>query len=320
LVRLCHRLSQIRPQIVHAHTPKGGLLGMLAARITHVPIRIYHVHGLPFMTAKGFRRLILRLSERTACLLASRVLCVSHSIREIAVAERLCSPEKVKVLLHGSGNGVDAVSRFNPAYADEGLRRQVRAQAGIPADALVIGFVGRIVRDKGIVELAGAWLRLRDEFNVLYLLLVGPFEPQDPLPEEVVHLLRSDPRIRLVDLVDNIFPFYAAMDIVTLPSYREGFPNVPLEAAAMQIPVVATRIPGCVDAVQDGLTGTLITPQDAEALATALRMYLNDPELRQRHGRAAREYVLANFRPEDIWEALYREYEDLLSLSCCKAL
>ncbi len=320
LVRLCRRLSQLCPQIVHAHTPKGGLLGILAARLTGVPIRIYHIRGLPFMTAKGFRRLILRLSERTACLLASRVLCVSHSIREIAVAERLCPPEKIKVLLHGSGNGVDAVSRFNPSYADEELRRQVRAQAGIPADALVIGFVGRIVRDKGIAELAEAWLRLRDEFNVLHLLLVGPFEPQDPLPEEVVLLLRSDPRIRLVDLVDDIFPFYAAMDIVTLPSYREGFPNVPLEAAAMQIPVVATRIPGCVDAVQDGLTGMLIPPQDAEALATALRMYLNDPGLRQRHGRAAREYVLANFRPEDIWEALYREYKDLLSLSCCRTL
>jgi glycosyltransferase involved in cell wall biosynthesis len=313
LVRLCRALSQIKPHIVHAHTPKGGLLGSLAAYMTGVPVRIYHIRGLPFMTAKGLKRLILRLSERVACLLAGRVLCVSHSIREIAIAERLCPPAKIKVLRNGSGNGVDAVSRFNPARADSQLRGQVRAQIGIPADALVIGFVGRIVRDKGIMELAEAWSRLRDEFNSLFLLLVGPLEPQDPLPEKVVQLLRSDPRVRLVDFAADIFPFYTAMDVVTLPSYREGFPNVPLEAAAMQLPIVATRIPGCTDAIQDGSTGMLIPPYDAGALTTALRAYLNNPELRRRHGRAAREYVLANFRPQDIWEALYHEYEELLA-------
>ena len=319
LVRLCCTLSRIKPHIVHAHTPKGGLLGTLAACLMGVPVRLYHIRGLPFMTAKGFKRLILRLSEQMACLLARRVLCVSHSIREVALAERLCPPGKIKVLLNGSGNGVDAVSRFNPARADDQLRQQTRAQIGIPADALVIGFVGRVVRDKGVTELAEAWLRLRDEFGLAYLLLVGPFEPQDPLPAETVHLLRNDPRIRLIDFVADTFPFYVAMDVVALPSYREGFPNVPLEAAAMQLPVVATRVPGCVDAVQDGSTGTLIPSRDAQALAVALRTYLADAELRYRHGSAAREYVLTNFKPQDIWEALYHEYKELLSQYGCRA-
>ncbi len=308
IVRLIRRL---RPHIVHAHTPKGGLLGMIAAWLARVPVRIYHIRGLPLMTASGPRRTLLKWTERIACALANRVLCVSHSVREVAIAERLCPPQKIHVLLGGSGNGVDATGRFDPRNVGESARAKTRLQYGIPDDALVVGFVGRLVRDKGIVELAEAWRILREELPDLHLLLAGPFEAEDPVPPSVEAALRQDSRVHLTGMDWNTPPLYAAMDLLVLPTYREGFPNAPLEAASMALPVVATRIPGCTDAIADGVTGTLVPPRDAASLAVALRAYLQDPERRRSHGRAGRERVLREFRRETIWEALFGEYFEM---------
>jgi glycosyltransferase involved in cell wall biosynthesis len=312
IVRLWQCIRQIQPQIVHAHTPKGGLLGTIAAFLARVPVRVYHIHGLPLMTAKGYKRLLLGWSEKLSCLLANQVFCVSHSIREVVVSQKLCPATKVKVLLRGSINGVDAVNRFNKANVSETNRQELCSQYGIPLDALVVGFVGRIVRDKGIAELVSAWKTLCKEFPKLHLLMVGEFEPQDPVSPEVKHSLNHDSRIHMTGMTWNTPQLYAAMDVLVLPTYREGFPVVPLEAAAMQLPIVATRIPGCIDAVQDGVTGTLVPPRNAEALVEAIRAYLQNPELRVQHGQAGRDRVLRDFRQEAIWEALYQEYIRLL--------
>lgn len=313
VARLWRRLRLSRPQIVHSHTPKGGLLGMISAWLARVPVRIYHLHGLTLMTATGLKRQLLRSTEKLACALSNQVICVSHSVREVVVAERLCPAGKIRVLLGGSINGVDARERFNPARAGAPVRAEIRSRYGIPLDASVVGYVGRFVRSKGMVELVAAWSRLRDELPNLHLLLVGEFEPLDPVPPEVRAVLRTDSRIHLTGWMRDVAPFYPAMDVVVLPSYREGLPGVPLEAAAMELPVVATRIPGCVDAVDDGVTATLVPVRDAEALADALRIYLRDPELRRKHGRAGRQRALAKFNQEAIWEALYQEYQRLLT-------
>lgn len=312
-------LREVRPQIVHAHTPKGGLLGMIAATLSRVPVRIYHMRGLALMGATGRRRRLLYLTEWLSCRLAHSVLCVSHSIREIAIAEGLCPPEKIRVLAGGSGQGVDAEGRFDPRNLPPDARAETRARCGIPDAAVVLGFVGRIVRDKGIVELEEAWRALRGEFPELHMLLVGPFEPQDPVPAEVEERLRGDPRVHLVGMDRETPLYYAAMDLVVLPTYREGFPNVPLEAASMQRAVVATRIPGCTDAVEDGVTGTLVPPREAAPLAHAIRAYLSDPALRRRHGEAGRARVLRQFRREPIWEAIHQEYRRLLERAGCPA-
>ena len=311
-IKLVLVVRRIRPQIVHAHTPKGGVLGMLSAWIVRTPVRIYHMRGLPFTTATGWRRKLLMWSERISCGLADQVLCVSSSARQLAVDSRLCRPEKIAVLAGGSGNGVDAAKKFNASNISPSLREETRRRCNIPPDALVLGFIGRIVRDKGIIELAGAWKELRKEFQDLHLLLAGPHEVQDPIPAEIDRMLRSDPRVHLLGEVSNTPPLYAVMDVLALPTYREGFPNVLLEAAGMKVPVVATRVTGCTDAVQDGVTGMLVPPWDAVRLAGALRTYLQDGELRHRHGAAARDRVLREFRPEGIWQALYEEYLELL--------
>jgi glycosyltransferase involved in cell wall biosynthesis len=313
IVRMWRVLRRIRPGIVHAHTPKGGLLGMIAAWLAWVPVRIYHMHGLPLATAVGYKRTLLYWSERFSCRLAHRVLCVSRSVRDVAVQQGLCPPTKIEVLLNGSVNGVDGLGRFDPARVGASARAAARAKHGIPLDATVLGFVGRLVADKGLSELAAAWKGLREQFPKLHLLVVGPFESHDPIPRDVRDLLLCDPRIHLAGEDWHTPPLYAAMDVVALPSYREGLPTVCLEAAAMELPVVATRIPGCVDAVQDGVTGTLVPPRDAGALEEAIRTYLNDPALRHEHGRAGRERALRDFGQEAIWQAVYQQYVHLLA-------
>ena len=312
IFKIWRLLRQIQPQIVHAHTPKGGLLGMLGAWLGRVPVRLYHMHGLPYLTASGWRKSLLMWSEYLSCRLAHRVICVSASLRAVAVDAGLCPAEKIRVLLRGSCNGVDAAVRFNPALLGDELRIAIRRKYHIPCDAMVAGFVGRIVRSKGLVELADAWAALRQEFPSLHLLLVGPAEPGDPLPPEIARRLHDDPRVHLVGEEWDIPPVYAAMDVLLLPTYREGFGNVLIEAAAMKLGIVATNVPGCVDAVQDGVTGTLIPPHDPRQLAEAVRRYLGDPELRHRHGEAARVRVLRDFSDRAIWQAVYEVYLEIL--------
>ncbi|HEY9659077.1 MAG TPA: glycosyltransferase, partial [Allocoleopsis sp.] len=251
-------------------------------------------------------------SERVACLLAHQVVCNSYSLQTVAISEGLCSATKIKVLASGSSNGVDATTRFNPARLTAATRQEIRQKYNIPADALVLSFVGRIVRDKGVIELAKAWNILRQEFPNLHLMMVGRFETQDPLPLWVEQLLKNDERIHLTGVQLDTPPLYAAMDIFTLPSYVEGFANVNLESAAMQLPVVTTNAVGCIDSIQDGVTGTLIPVRDTEALVEAIRLYAKDSELRLQHGIAGRERVLQSFRQEAIWEAMYQEYVRLL--------
>ena len=320
LWRIVRIIRHIGPTIVDAHTPKGALLAMMAAMICRVPVRIYHQHGLPLMTATGLRRRILGWAERTTCRLAHQIICVSNSLREVLIEKRLCPPEKVKVLAHGSIDGVDAHTRFDPARISIQSAQRVRAGYQIPEDALVLGFVGRITRDKGVVELTESWRALRAEYPSLHLLIAGPFESHDPIPADVDATLRSDPRIHLAGKVRDMPSVYRILDLVVLPTYREGFGMSLLEASSMELPVVATRIPGCVDAVRDGESGLLVPVRDAEALTAAIRIYLTDPTLRRQHGVNGRRRALRDFAPDTIREALFHEYLRLLVERGCAEL
>jgi glycosyltransferase involved in cell wall biosynthesis len=308
LLRLWRLVGRLSPDIVNAGTPKGGLLGILAAYARHVPIRIYHMHGIRGMTARGWRRRILLTTEWLTCRLSTRVLSVSRSTRQSAIDAGLCPADKILVLGPGSCNGVDARERFNPDRIDDVRRAGLRAELQIPADGQVVGFVGRVVREKGIVELEGAWRILAATFPRLHLVIVGQVEAQDPVPPRILRALAGDPRVRLVAAVADPAPYYAIMDVVALPTYREGLPTVPLEAAAMRLPVVATRVAGCVDAIVDGETGTLVPPYVVEPLADALALYLRSAELRARHGGNGRERVLRDFVPEDVWARVVKLY------------
>lgn len=308
LWRLYRLLGTLEPDVVQAGTPKAGFLGVLAAFARRVPVRIYHMHGIRGMTAQGWQRRILMATEALTCRLATSVLCVSASTRQTALDAGLCGPEKIVVLGAGSCNGVDARQRFDPSSFSAQGRAELRARLQLSPEGPVLGFVGRVVRDKGIVELASAWEQLAREFPALQLVLVGPQEREDAVPRTVIDALRDHPRVRFVPQVADPAPYYSIMDLVILPTYREGLPNVPLEAAAMGLPVVATRVAGCVDAVVDGVTGTLVPARDAAALVVAAGRYLRDPALGRQHGTAARARVLRDYVPEELWARLLAYY------------
>jgi glycosyltransferase involved in cell wall biosynthesis len=312
LYKLRRLFLAIKPAVVHSHTPKGGLLGTLAARMARVPAVAYTMHGLPFKTAKGLKRQILLATEALSCRSADRVFAVSRANRQEVIALGLCSADKIKVLGSGSCNGVDAEGRFDLHTLPPGTRAQIRQTYNIPDDGLVLGYVGRIVRDKGIAELERAWQILRHRFPHSCLLMVGDEEPQDPVPVEVMERLRTDRRVTITGWADPV-PFYAAMDIMVLPTYREGFPVTPLEAAAMELPVVATQVDGCAEAVADGVTGLLVPPRNSSVLAAAIQSLLQNPGMRKAMGAAGRRRVLTSFNPGIIWEGLYQEYANLVS-------
>ncbi len=309
LARLTVLLARLRPTIVHASTPKGGLLGMVAARLTRRPVRIFHLHGMPHQTRTGLRRALLKGTTRIACTLADEVICVGPSLRDEAVREGICAREKAVVLVNGSANGVDADGQFNPLRFGPTPRLTTRGQLGLPNDALIVGFIGRLAHDKGIDDLAAAWRHLRLRFPTAHLLLVGPEEPDDPASPETLAVLREDERVHFTGRLADPAAALAAMDVLTLPTYREGLPTVLIEANAMEIPVVATTVTGCVDAIVPGRTGLLVPPHAPGELAAAIGRYLDDPELRARHGAEGRRRALRDFDPAAMRTAL-REFYD----------
>ena len=313
LFRLRKAIKDLKPTIVHSHTPKAALLGTLAARAARVPVVFLSVFGLPQMTLAGWKKSLLDFLTWVGCSLADKVWCDSHSMRDYLVGHRLCSGKKVVVIANGSAKGVDAVNTFSPSKYDESGQNKIRAHLAIPSDSRVLGFVGRIVGDKGIRELADAWRVLSSKKDDLHLIIVGRYEAKDPIRAKDADMFKSDPRIHCLGLVPHIADYLAAMDVFVLPSYREGFPLTNLEAAAMELPVVSTNIPGCIDSVADGETGILVPPRDVGQLVKAIETYLDDPELRKRHGQMGRIRVLDEFRPEMIWEGLYRSYMGLLA-------
>ncbi len=302
---------RLKPHVLHAHTPKAGLISMLAGWITGVPVRIYTIHGFPHMEAKPLMRFLLRLCEKLTCRLSHRALCVSPSLLKFAQQEGFPKKSKMQALLYGSVNGIDT-EHFNPALFNHEDRKKIRAEYGIPAQAQVMGYVGRLVIDKGIIEMADAWDKLREQFPDLHLLMVGPTETTEDQAIHIRKRLEKDPRVHWTGFFLDIPRILTAMDLLVLPSYREGFGYAPLEAAAMELPSVATRIIGLYDAVVDGETGILIKQKNTEALVAAVKHLLDNPQLRDKMGQAGRRRVLDKFRQEMIWEALTYIYRQLL--------
>lgn len=312
LWRLYRVLRRLRPQLVNSGTPKAGLLVGLAAWLAGVPCRLHTLRGLRSDTAGGLKRRVLLLAERISCRTAHRVLCNSESLRRRAIALGLTDARHSLVLGHGSSNGVDA-ARF--ASTQESFRQaaELRKYLEIPERDPVIGFVGRLTRDKGIPELVHAFDILRARRPELRLLLVGDREPGDPLPSRVDERLDRDTQIICTGGVPDAALYYQLMTVYCLPTHREGFPNSVLEAHASGLAVVTTTATGAIDSVEDGVTGLLVPPADAAALSQALERLLADQALAMRMGAAGRERVARDFRPEAIWDALVALYRELLS-------
>jgi len=311
LWQLCRAMRALRPAVTNVGTPKAGLLGGIAAWLNRVPCRFYTLHGLRFETATGLKRRILIYAERLACRFAHRVVCVSHTVRKKAIAFGLASRERTLVLGSGSCNGVDA-SRFAPNPKLTQRAAALRRHFGIPERAAVILFVGRLTRDKGIPELTEAFLQLDKQFPDVRLLLAGCFEKEDPLPVDTRRQIARHPHIIFAGPVQDTPTFYAAADIVVLPSHREGLPTVVLEAQAAGRPVVAAQATGIVDLVADGKTGLLFPVGDVAALTRALARLTTDKDLARKLEVEGQEQVNRDFQQQQIWDSLCRAYLEVL--------
>ena len=307
LRQLTRVLQDLKPDIVNAGTPKAGLLGMLAATWARVPIRIYTLRGLRLETSTGPKRLLLTTTERVAARCAHKVICVSPSLRVAFEKYRLGTSQQAVVLGGGSSNGVDA-ARFAPTPARLSEASAIRQSMGIPEGAQVIGFVGRLTRDKGVTELISVFETLAKEMPHLHLMLVGGFEDGDPLCARLRDEIWSNPRVHITGFVNETAAYYSAFDLLVFPSHREGLPNVPLEAAASGHPTAGFAATGTVDAVLNGQTGTLVSVGDVKGLTDSVRRYLQDPLLLARHGKQAQLRVQTEFRREVIWQELYDLY------------
>ena len=314
LYQLWRTLRRLRPNITNVGTPKAGLLAGMAAWVNRVPCRVYTLHGLRLETTRGLQRRLLWCCERVACACAHEVISVSESLREKAISLGIVAPEKIRVIGAGSCNGVD-VGRFASSANLVSRAASLRSELGISIEAPVLGFVGRFTRDKGITELLRAFDILRERLPDLQLLLVGGFEDGDPVPDWVRRRIETDPHIRHSGFVETmkIEGYYHVMNVLALPSHREGLGNVILEAHAAGKPVVATRATGVVDAIVDGVTGILVPIGNAEALAKACRRLLEDCRLANEMGRTGRARVEELYSQEGVWAALLQEYLRLLN-------
>lgn len=298
-----------RPFIVHTNTPKGSLLSLMAAKITGVPHRIYLVTGLRYQGATGLFRKILMTMERISCFCATKVIPEGNGVKKTLYEDHITS-KPLEVIHHGNINGKDT-SYWSVDQSPE-TREEIRKRLGLKEDDFVFVFVGRIVKDKGMHELALAMQKLNQEYPHCKVILVGRFDHElDPLAEEDEKYLQTNESIKCVGIQMEVRPYYAAADALVFPSYREGFPNVVLEAGAMGLPSIVTDINGCNEVIEEGVNGVIIPTRDADALYNAMKNFLDDSKKVQEMAKSSRKVIKERFEQKDLWNALLSMYNSL---------
>jgi glycosyltransferase involved in cell wall biosynthesis len=308
LLTLAAMFRQFRPSVLQCSTKKAGFLGGIVGRLYRVPV-IYLVRGLIRAGVTARSTSVFQSVERINAALAAKVITISRSNLRHFLENHLCKESKLLMFGSGSLEGADT-ERFKRTEITRLEGDALRRKLDIPADAFVIGFVGRLVLEKGIRELALAWQRVRIVDEKLHLLIVSPPEVGSGA-ESWVEDLNSDPRVHFTGFLPDPVSAYAAMNCFVLPSYSEGFPNVLIEAACFELPVIATRVSGCVDAVIEGETGWLVEPRDEAALGEAIARAFNEPDSARTLGRNARRRAVTHFRQEMIWESYAELYTRL---------
>lgn len=312
LINLIWLIRKLKPQIVHTHTPKAGLLGMIAAWFCSVPVRLHTVAGLPMMEANGLKRWVLKITERVTYRCANRIYPNSKGLLSYILSEFQISNLKFEIIGRGSSNGIDT-RYFSRTEELDLTAKAIRKQYDIPETSIVFSFIGRVVRDKGISELVKAFKKLIHHFPDCYLLLVGPLEQElDPISDEDLEFLNFESNIIMPGFQHDVRPWLLASDIFILPSYREGFPNVVMQAACMEVPCIVSDINGCNEIITHEHTGLIVPPKDADAVYYAMKRLVENPDQRSALGKNSRAFVTAHFDQHYIWDELLTEYKKRL--------
>ena len=315
-----------KPLIVHTHTPKAGTVGMLAAKLAGVPIRLHTIAGLPLLEATGFKRTVLNTVEKLTYWCTTNIYPNSLGLKNIIVENNFCNSNKLKVLANGSSNGIDTAF-FNPDVISSDEKSNLKKSLGILDDDFVFIFVGRLVGDKGINELISAFKKLqlkRVEVNstesnttnnqqpTTKLLLVGPLETDlDPLNSETLNEINTNENIISVSFQPDVRPYFAIANALVFPSYREGFPNVVMQAGAMGLPSIVTNINGCNEIITDGENGIIIPVKNADAIYDAMKKMMEDDYFRNSLQQNSRSMIVSRFEQQVVWEAILAEYKSL---------
>lgn len=306
-------LRQEGPQIVHTHTPKAGLVGMLASYLARVPIRLHTVAGLPLMEISGFKRKVLKMVERLTYFCSSKVYPNSHALKELILIQNLSREDKLKVLGNGSSNGIDT-SYFDPEIFSVKEKEGLRKTLGIRMKDFVYIFVGRVVTDKGINELVEAFNLLSSYEENIKLVLVGPFEEDlDPLQKKTKAIIKNNEKIINVGYQSDVRPYFSISDCLVFPSYREGFPNVVMQAGSMGLPSIVSDINGCNEIIENKGNGIIVNAKDLCSLLREMENIYKDEAYFNKMKSNARDIIKNKYEQNRIWELILKEYRQLLN-------
>lgn len=289
-----------KPKLVHANTPKASLLAITAAWFARVPARVYYVHGLRYQSIRGRKKTLLVFMERITCWFATDIIAVSKGIKKVLKTDNITSKDIV-IIGNGSVNGIDT-SYFK---SDEVM--SIKDDKLKPSD-FVFGFVGRMVKDKGLEELVLAFQKLSKTSKNIKLLIVGGFEESVNLSKEIINSIYEDPNILYVGPQKDVRPFFKAMDVFVLPSYREGFGIVLIEAGAMNIPAITTNIAGCNEVIIDNQTGFLIKPKDINDLFDKMKYVVDNKDQMKIMKENARRSVHNRYSQDIVWKNAKETY------------
>ena len=328
-----------KPWCVHANTPKGSLLAMIAAWFACVPHRVYTVTGLRYQGAHGLLRMILKTMERLSCLFATNVIPEGQGVLQCLKRDNI-TKKSLQVIHYGNINGKDteffsrdnAIQTASLKLADKHIflrnlsekeaRSLVRSELGFSNNDFIFVFIGRLVNDKGLGELADALRKLEDEKLEIKLLLIGEIDGEDDaLAKDKLNYLMQSKNIKYIGVQSDIRPYLMASDVLVFPSYREGFPNVPLEAGALGLPAIVTNINGSNEIIEDGVNGKIIqAPLDNKGvrvnditieLYTMMKWFYYHPEEVKRMGENARPIICERYEQHNVWKALLEYYKQL---------
>ena len=313
LIQLIKIFRNQKPDIVHTHTPKAGLLGMIAAKACGVKIRIHTVAGMPLAVETGFKLQLLKFIEKLTYAAANHVWPNSFSLLKFITENKFTSSKKLKVISKGSSNGID-LNRFDKSNFNETIIKSVKESVQYNVANIYLLCIGRLVKDKGIVELVNAFKKIEKNNTKVKLVLVGVFEEHlDPLPKETINEIKTNPNIIHIDWSNHVEYYISLANMFIFPSHREGFPNVLLQSGALGTPIICSKIAGNVDIVENNVTGLIFDVGNENELEKQINFALQNENLLKIMAKNLKENIYNSFGKEKIWQAILQEYKMLLS-------